>query len=127
MHSLRSSLNIFSGLLYGCNDSTVSGIADCVGSFVSSPLDDSLSFLAPRVWANPGLTASVWAFDSFRQSILILFESISLEGWIDVMGSLMDIEGRDQQPRTNISQWNSLFMVIFILFGGVIILALFVT
>jgi len=122
------SLNIFSGLSYSCNDSSSSGLGDCNGEFSSNPVDNSLSFLAPKVWSNPGLDTSttVWAFDSFRQSVLILFEIVSLEGWIDVMSASMSIVGRDVQSQENASQWNALFFLIFNLFGGVIILTLFV-
>jgi hypothetical protein len=123
---MYDSLNIFSGLLYSCNDTSVSGRSTCTGIYNISPVDPSLSFLAPRVWANPTFTASVWAFDSFRQSVLILFEIVSLEGWIDVMGSVMNIVSRDAQPQSNASQWNAIFLLIFNLFGGVIILTLFV-
>ncbi|WWD18487.1 hypothetical protein CI109_102939 [Kwoniella shandongensis] len=120
-------LNIFSGLLYHCNDSDSSGLSTCISEFSTTSVDDSLPYLVPRVWANPKLDASVWSFDDFRQSILILFEIISLEGWIDVMYSVMEISGRDQQPQFGASQWNAIYMVIFNLFGGVIILTLFVS
>ncbi|KAL7424030.1 calcium channel protein [Cryptotrichosporon argae] len=122
-------LNIFSGLLFYCNDGDVSGKTTCINEYSVSPVDDSLSFLAPKVWANPTIanSSSNWAFDSFRQSILILFEIVSLEGWIDVMGSVMTIVGRDQQPQDGASQWNAIFFVVFNLFGGVIILTLFVS
>ncbi|WRT67795.1 uncharacterized protein IL334_004769 [Kwoniella shivajii] len=120
-------LNIFSGLLFYCNDDDVSGKSTCINEFSTSSTDDSLTYLVPRVWANPALDASVWAFDSFRESILILFESVSLEGWIDVMSSLMNIVGKDQQPQSMASQWNAIYMLIFNLFGGVIILTLFVS
>ncbi|WWC70741.1 uncharacterized protein I206_104692 [Kwoniella pini CBS 10737] len=120
-------LNIFSGLLFYCNDDSVSGKSTCIGEYSASPVDDSISFLVPRVWANPSLDASKWSFDSFRESILILFESVSLEGWIDVMASLMNIVGRGYQPQNMASQWNAIYMVIFNLFGGVIILTLFVS
>ncbi|OCF54943.1 high-affinity cell membrane calcium channel [Kwoniella mangroviensis CBS 10435] len=120
-------LNIFSGLLYYCNDDSVSGKSTCVNEYASSSINDSITYLVPRVWANPALDASKWSFDSFRESILILFESVSLEGWIDVMASLMNIVGRDEQPQNMASQWNAIFMLIFNLFGGVIILTLFVS
>ncbi|KAK8858595.1 hypothetical protein IAR55_002824 [Kwoniella newhampshirensis] len=120
-------LNIFSGLLYYCNDSDSSGLSTCISEFTTSSVDDSLSYLVPRVWANPKLDASIWSFDDFRQSILILFEIVSLEGWIDVMFSVMNIVGRDEQPQDGASQWNAIYTVIFNLFGGVIILTLFVS
>ena len=122
------SLNIFSGLSYSCNDSSSSGLSTCSGEYSSSPVDNSLSFLAPRVWSNPGLdtTTTVWAFDSFRQSVLVLFEVVSLEGWIDVMSAAMNIVGKGLQSQQNASQWNAVFFLIFNLFGAVIILTLFV-
>ncbi|OCF43572.1 high-affinity cell membrane calcium channel [Kwoniella heveanensis CBS 569] len=120
-------LNIFSGLLYYCNDEDSTGLATCSGQFSTSPVDNSLPYLVPRVWANPTLDESKWAFDSFRESILILFEIVSLEGWIDVMASVMNISGRDLQPQNMASQWNAIYMLIFNLFGGVIILTLFVS
>ncbi|OXH34034.1 high-affinity cell membrane calcium channel [Cryptococcus neoformans] len=120
-------LNIFSGLLYYCNDDDSSGLTSCIGEFSTSSIDDSLTYLVPRVWVNPTVDESIWSFDSFRESILILFEIVSLEGWIDVMASVMNIVGRDQQPQNQASQWNAIYLVIFNLFGGVIILTLFVS
>ena len=96
---------------------------------MNSPVDNSLNFLVPRIWSNPAITESTssYAFDSFRESILILFEVIPLEGWIDVMTSLMNIAGSGLQSQQNASQWNAIFMLIFNLFASVIILTLFVT
>ena len=122
---LIESLNIFSGLLFSCNDSDSGGIRTCINEYLATPVDDSLSYLVPRVWANPTLDASVWAFDSFRESILILFEIVSLEGWVDVMQSAMSIVGLGQQSQTNAAQWNSIFFLLFNLLGAVVILTLF--
>lgn len=123
------SLNIFSGLLKACNDGgdDATGFGTCVGEFQQSSVDDSLTYLAPRVWANPGLDSDItsWAFDSFRESLLILFEIVSLEGWIDVMSSGMSIVGLEDQPEDFASPANSIFFLIFHLFGGVIVLTLF--
>lgn len=106
--------NIFAGLLYFCNDSSVSNMAECAGEFVSEAVSD-WSFVQPRVWANP----ATWSFDSFKDSLLILFEIISLEGWIDVMESVMQITGRNEQPEEYASQWNALFFVGYNLLGAV--------
>jgi hypothetical protein len=78
-------VNIFAGLLFSCNDETVANKAECVGMFLSTPIDGiGTGFPVPRVWSNPYGNPSVWSFDDFRQSILILYEVVSLEGWIDV-------------------------------------------
>ena len=106
-------MQIFSGLLYACNDSSVSTKEQCAGEYVASAVD-GWEFKAPRVWSNP----YVWSFDSFRSALLILFEIISLEGWIDVMESVMQITGRDQQPEENASQFNALFFVLFNVIGA---------
>jgi hypothetical protein len=125
---LTSRLNIFSGLLFSCTDTDASGFSACFGEKAITPVDDSLGFLAPQVWSNPGIIggSTVYSFDSFRQSMLILFEIVSLEGWIDVMNSATSITGRESQPAENAAQWNSIFFIVFNLFGGVIILTLFV-
>ena len=79
------SQNIFRGRLFACNDVTVAGKDECIGMFLSTPIDGvGTGFPIPRVWGNPAGDPSVWSFDDFRQSILILFEVVSLEGWIDV-------------------------------------------
>lgn len=113
--------NLFSGLLYLCNDGLATNKIECIGEYISAPLQ--WSFLAPRVWTNP----YVWSFDSFRSSFLILFELISLEGWIDVLTSAMSIVGRDQQPQQDASQYNGIFFLIYNLVGGLLVLSLFVS
>ncbi|KAL8283193.1 hypothetical protein RQP46_005971 [Phenoliferia psychrophenolica] len=125
-------LNIFNGRLYFCNDSSVATKAECAGEFLntvtyisgaSSNVTDNWSYMAPRIWTNP----YVWTFDTFRGSLLVLFEIISLEGWIGVMESVMQITGLDLQPQLDASQFNGLFLVIYNLIGAVFILTLFVS
>lgn len=120
-------LNIFSGLMFTCNDDSVAGKADCVGEYFSQPVDDvAIGFLAPRSWDRPS-PSTTFSFDSFGSSLLILFEVVSFEGWIDVMGVAMDLVGKDLQPQLNNSQRNSLFFLIYDLLGAVIILTLFIS
>ena len=113
--------NLFSGRLYACNDSTASGKADCYGEYISTPVHESLGFLAPRIWTNPSPVGSEWSFDDFRSSLLILFESVSLEGWTDVLASIMNISEKDAQPTMNAQPLNGLFLILFILFGSILI------
>ncbi|UZJ57456.1 hypothetical protein CBS101457_006776 [Exobasidium rhododendri] len=117
--------NLFSGLLYSCTDtsSAITGKANCLGEYSASPSE--WNFLAPRAWQNPTV-GSVYSFDDFRSSLLILFEIVSLEGWINVMTSAMSITGRDQQLQTDSRQVNALFFVIYNLIGAVFVLTLFV-
>jgi hypothetical protein len=113
--------NLFSGLLYSCNDGDVLGKTQCVGEYLASPAQWEI--LVPRAWQNP----YVWSFDSFRSAILILFEIVSLEGWVDVMDSAMAITGENLQSQPNFSQYNSLFFLIYNLIGAIVVLTLFVS
>jgi voltage-dependent calcium channel len=125
-------LNIFAGLTNTCNDNNASGTSDCINEYENSVVTTStgspaLMFPAPRVWANPSPSPSTtFSFDTFRASLLILFEIVSLEGWVDVMGAMTSITGPNLQPQTNASQVNAIFFVVYNLLGGVVILTLFI-
>lgn len=119
-------LNIFAGLMNECNDSDVENIAGCTNEYTNTVVGDSFGFLVPRVWDNPQ-PSTIFSFDSFRSSLLILFEIVSLEGWIDVMAIAVSITGQGQQPQQNVSQANAIFFVIYNLLGGVVILTLFIS
>lgn len=119
-------LNIFNGRFFSCNDGNVQGKFDCINEFIVQPLDgQNLGFLAPRAWANPK-SGTQWSFDTFQQSLLILFEIVSLEGWINVMSAAMAMTGLNQQPNQDATQANAIFFLVYNLLGAVIILTLFV-
>lgn len=119
-------LNIFNGRFYSCNDGNSVGRADCINEFISNPLDgENLGFLAPRAWQNPK-DGTQWSFDSFPDSLLILFEIVSLEGWINVLASAMAISGPNEQPSQDATQANAIFFLIYNLLGAVVILTLFI-
>lgn len=118
-------LNIFNGRMNLCNDGDVDGISDCIGEYVNNVYDDAFGFPVPRAWDNPS-PSTTFSFDSFRSSLLILFEIVSFEGWIDVMGVATSITGPGQQPQVNNQQANAIFFVIYNLLGGVVVLTLFI-
>ncbi|KAJ7435576.1 Ion transport protein-domain-containing protein [Mycena galericulata] len=61
---------------------------------------NAFGFVVPRSWDNPA-PSTVFSFDSFRASLLILFEIASLEGWVDVMSVAMSITGaRTSSPKS---------------------------
>lgn len=118
-------LNIFSGRMDLCNDTNVQGISDCINEFTNTVYGDSFGYLTPHVWNRPSPSTS-FSFDSFRSSLLILFEIVSLEGWIDVMNAATSLTGVGLQPQANVAGANAIFFVIYNLMGGVVILTLFV-
>lgn len=118
-------LNIFNGLFSSCNDSSVGGLDDCVGEYVNTVYGNAFGFPAPRVWDYPS-PSTTFSFDSFRSSLLILFEIVSLEGWVDVMQAAFSITGPNQQPQPYASPGNAIFFVVYNLLGGVVILTIFV-
>ncbi|KAG2356552.1 Ion transport protein-domain-containing protein, partial [Suillus spraguei] len=119
-------VNIFAGLMNECNDTNVQGMNNCTNEFVNTIYGTSFGYLTPRAWDNPS-PSTTFSFDNFRSSMLILFEIVSLEGWIDVMSVAMNITGKNQQPQIDASQINAIFFVIYNLLGGVVILTLFVS
>lgn len=120
-------LNIFNGVLNECNDGNATSEGDCTFEYTNNVLGNSsaFSFLVPRAWDNPA-PSTTFSFDNFRSALLILFEIVSLEGWIDAMGVATSAVGRNLQPQTNNSEANSIFFLIYIQLGAVVILTLFV-
>jgi len=88
----------------------------------------AFAFPVPHIRVNAAPSTKL-SFDSFRASLLILFESVSLdsEGSIDVMNVLTGIMpvGRNQQLQTNALQVNAIFFVIYNLLVGFVIIMLF--
>lgn len=105
-----------------CNDdsSSIVNLDDCVGEYQSRIY--KWDVLAPRRVANP-----YYNFDNFGNSLFILFQIVSQEGWTDVMWSAMSANGRGRQPKENMSQGNAIFFLIFNLLGAVFVLTLFVS
>jgi hypothetical protein len=114
-------VNLFNGQMISCNDSNFAGnLTACVGEYASSPYNWDV--LAPRVAANP-----YYDFDDFGDSLFILFQIVSQEGWIDVQDSAMQITGKGLQPQDGSAPENGLFFVVFNLLGAVFVLTLFVS
>lgn len=115
-------LTLFNGQMKECNDDDFgySSLSHCVGEFKHTPF--AWEVLAPRVVENP-----YYSFDSFGDSLFILFQIVSQEGWTDVLWSAMSITGAGQQPKPLNSQSNGLFFVVFNLLGAVFVLTLFVS
>ncbi|KAK9722726.1 hypothetical protein K7432_002447 [Basidiobolus ranarum] len=113
-------LNIFAGLMYSCNDTadTIATRADCKGLF----FDSEMNFWKPRVWSNP----NNFNFDNFKSSLLVLFEIVSNEGWVDVMLNTMKIKGYNVQPEDRNAWYNAVFFMSYNMVGAVFVLTLFV-
>lgn len=108
--------------MLSCNDtsSNITTLDECVGEYNSTPF--GWPVLAPREVANP-----YYNFDDFGNSLFILFQIVSQEGWIDVMWSAMRANGRGFQPQDYKSQGNAIFFITFNLLGAVFVLTLFVS
>jgi voltage-dependent calcium channel len=116
-------LNLFNGQMEICNDSSFAygaNLTDCVGEYGSSPFNWTV--LAPHVVSNP-----YYSFDNFGDSLFILFQIVSQEGWIDVMWSAMSMTGKGNQPQPFAAQGNAMYFIIFNLLGSVFVLTLFVS
>lgn len=114
-------LNLFNGQLQACNDGDFEGLlTNCVGEFNSTPFNWPV--LAPRQVSNPW-----FSFDNFGDSLFILFQIVSQEGWTGVLSAGMDITGRGLQPQRFASQGNAVYFIVFNLLGAVFVLTLFIS
>ena len=115
-------LNIFNGQFQSCNDDNVlnSNLTNCIGEFNSTPFNWPV--LAPRQVSNP-----YYSFDDFANSLFILFQIVSQEGWTDVMWSAMSMTGVGVQPQNYAATGNAVFFIIFNILGSVFVLTLFVS
>ena len=120
-------LNLFNGQMELCNDTFTSNtlpiivnLSDCTGEYMSSPFNWNV--LSPRQVANP-----YYNFDNFGNSLFILFQIVSQEGWVDVMWTAMGAAGRGKQYVPYKSQGNAVFFIVFNLLGAVFVLTLFVS
>lgn len=114
-------VNLFNGQMVACNDDDFSGsLGGCVNEFANKPFNWPV--LSPRVATNP-----YYDFDNFGDSLFILFQIVSQEGWIDVQDSAMKIKGTGFQPEDGAAPENGLFFVVFNLLGAVFVLTLFVS
>ncbi|KAF1956154.1 calcium-channel protein CCH1 [Byssothecium circinans] len=115
-------LNLFVGRLQACNDdgSNIFDLNDCVNEYASSPF--AWDVLAPRQATNP-----FYDFDNFGNSLFILFQIVSQEGWTDAMWTSQGITGVFTQPSPFFAQGNAIYFVIFNLLGAVFVLTLFVS
>ncbi|KAI8977429.1 Ion transport protein-domain-containing protein [Mycotypha africana] len=125
-------VNLFGGLMWTCNDESVSNRSECIGEFtVDIGALNDLTILVPRAWQNP--QNGFISFDDFPHALQHLFSLTSTEGWVDSMFSAMSTPmDPDIQP---VFDWRSrtiyhgIFYIIFMiisqgtiqLFVGVII------
>ncbi|EFX01203.1 calcium channel subunit cch1 [Grosmannia clavigera kw1407] len=115
-------LNLFRGKMVTCNDGSLLQLVDCSGEFLSAPFSSDWQLLAPRVASNP-----YFSFDDFGASLVVLFEIVSQEGWVDVSFQAQAITGTGLQPQFGAAQGNAVFFIVFNLLATVFILTLFIS
>jgi hypothetical protein len=119
-------LNLFANKFQSCNDnqSGIDDLNDCVGEGGSfnTPFNPNWNVYSPRVAANP-----YYNFDDFGSALFILFQIVTLEGWIDVMWTGQSVVGLFRQLVPFKSPGNAVFFVIFNLLGAVFVMQLFVS
>lgn len=105
-------VRLFGGLFYACNNPAALDKVSCVGTFVNS-----VGLTVPAVWENPESS-----FDDIADALMTLLEVASLDGWVEVLYTAMDIRGRDQQPLEDESWYAAIYFVLFICIGSYFII-----
>lgn len=112
-------LNLFRGRLGVCNDGDL-GRDECFNEFSNEVFQWNV--MMPRVYDNPELY-----LDSFTSAFNSLFQIISLEGWTDLLGNLMNSTGVGKPASLLASTGNAVFIIAFNFLSIVFILNLFVS
>lgn len=118
-------LNLFVGKMLSCNDTVTSwlnpgSLNDCVDEFTGSPFQWN-------VWSPRQVSNSYFSFDNFGDSLFILFQILSQEGWVDVMWRAQSITGVFSQLQEFSSQGYAVFFVVYNVLGAIFVLTLFVS
>lgn len=109
-------VQFWAGKFWSCNDTSVTGVSQCIGTYT-----DSTGATVAREWSNAPMN-----FDNVLNGLLTLFEVASLELWLDVMYSAMDVTGLGEQPEHNNSAWFALYFIAFVIIGSFLVMNLFV-
>ena len=92
------------------------GKSECSGSEIS--LDNGI--LLPRSWQNPE-----YNFDSMYESGMSLFRMIA-GNYVDVLNDCMDITDENISPLKGNSISNGLYVLVFLFFGYVVVMNIFI-
>ncbi|CAN3374403.1 hypothetical protein DIURU_000718 [Diutina rugosa] len=112
-------LNIFNDRLGYCLDGQ-STRDECMNEYSNSVFNWDIQ--SPNAYVNPELK-----FNRFSDSLVSLFEIISLEGWTDLLTNVMSSTGRGTPPQPFASPWNGIFVMSFNFISTVFILTLFIS
>uniref|UniRef100_H2ZPU5 Sodium channel protein n=1 Tax=Ciona savignyi TaxID=51511 RepID=H2ZPU5_CIOSA len=105
-------VNIFGGRFGRC-------VSLLSGDIMPNPLLEMNTTLIN--WQIPNVN-----FDSAPRGLLALLQIATFTGWLEIMGSAVDITGIESQPRYEASFYNYLYFCVFIIFGAFFSLNLFI-
>ena len=109
-------MSLFMGLFRYCSDETVSGKADCIGTY-----DAGQGVMEERRWLDKEAN-----FNNIYKAMMTLFEMSTTEGWLEVLYSAADVTGRDRQPRRNANEIAVPYFILFMVIGSFFLVNLFV-
>ena len=112
-------VQLFAGTFASCRQIKLSEAGEVVAIDAAS---ERLCVRAGGLWTNPALGS----FDNIGASMLLLFESSTMEGWPDVMYYTIDATAPGRAPERNTSRAQGLFMVAWTVVGGMFLTNVFV-
>ena len=120
---------------YGVRSSYVDGTIGADGydsAAVDAAVETAVSSGTFTSTCEPRLEGHEWRkpenydFDNIGASMLVLFETATLEMWLEVMYHSVDAVEEGTQPRLNHNEGAALFYVVFIIIGAFFVMNLFV-
>jgi hypothetical protein len=110
-------VQLYSGVYYRCNDVTVAGVEECIGSYT-----DEFGQAVERKWTRPH-----YNFDNLGNALLSLFVCATLDGYGPIMQDAIAApiaKGMQPQPGTNRAA--ALFFVAYFLVTVFVMLSMYV-
>lgn len=111
---------IYRGRLNYCTDGSVGLFSECVDEYASMPFNWPV--VAPRA-----MKKRYFDYDTFGHSLLVQFQVIALDGWIDVLNAVMAITGPRSTPQEFASRYNGIFPVLYSILSTIFVLTVFVS
>jgi hypothetical protein len=109
-------VHLFSGTLYSCQPSSADASLSVIRLLAQLNETQCSSAAEGGHW-----TTSQPNFDSFFEGIFAVFFISIMDGWADFMFQLTDYSGPGRPPVVNANQTASIYMIIVVLFTGLVI------
>ncbi|CAG9463932.1 unnamed protein product [Pedinophyceae sp. YPF-701] len=110
-------VQLFNGRFKRCNDTSVAGVDECVGTFTNPETGEE----EERVWSNTLLN-----FDHLGNAMLCLFVVSTLDGYAQILDDAMAAGEKGEQPQPGQNVIALIYFILFVFLVGFCLLNMYV-